>query len=119
LTSPLRRAILARAREDKRNSRWGRQRRKGFWTDYPPLIVRPSGEAASGIERVHAVVGGFHLAPAPDEIVQKAVDAFKAINPDYIIPMHCTGLNTIIAIHREMPKKLVMPSTGTRVVFGA
>ncbi len=76
-------------------------------------------QKASGVERVHAVVGGFHLAPAPDEIVQKTVDAFKVINPDYIIPMHCTGLNTIIAIHREMAKKLVMPSTGTRVVFGA
>ena len=36
MTAPLRRAILARAREDKRNGRWGRQRRKGFWTDYPP-----------------------------------------------------------------------------------
>jgi hypothetical protein len=29
------------------------------------------------------------------------------------------GLNTIIVVHREMPKKLVMPSTGTRVIFGA
>jgi metal-dependent hydrolase (beta-lactamase superfamily II) len=35
------------------------------------------------------------------------------------IPAHCTGLNTIIAVHREMPGKLVMPSTGTRVIFGA
>lgn len=75
-------------------------------------------QKASGVERVHAVVGGFHLAPAPDEVVQKTVEAFKVINPDYIIPMHCTGLNTIIAIHREIPKKLVMPSTGTRVIFG-
>jgi hypothetical protein len=33
--------------------------------------------------------------------------------------MHCTGLNTIIATSRELPKKLVMPSTGTRVIFGA
>lgn len=45
--------------------------------------------------------------------------AFKAINPDYIIPSHCTGINTIIAINRELPAKLVMPSTGTCVVFGA
>ena len=36
-----------------------------------------------------------------------------------VIPMHCTGLNTIIAVHGAMPKKLVMPSTGTRVIFGA
>jgi 7,8-dihydropterin-6-yl-methyl-4-(beta-D-ribofuranosyl)aminobenzene 5'-phosphate synthase len=47
------------------------------------------------------------------------VDAFKIIKPDYVIPMHCTGLNTIVAVQREMPTALVMPSTGTRVIFGA
>src|ERR671931_8727 len=60
-------------------------------------------QQATGIDKVHAIVGGFHLAPAPDEIVAKTVTAFKDINPDYIIPMHCTGLNTIIAVHRAMP----------------
>jgi len=76
-------------------------------------------QKASGIQKVHAIVGGFHLAPAPDEIVAKTVAAFKEIGPDYIIPMHCTGVNTIMAVHMAMPKTLVMPSTGTRVVFGA
>jgi 7,8-dihydropterin-6-yl-methyl-4-(beta-D-ribofuranosyl)aminobenzene 5'-phosphate synthase len=76
-------------------------------------------QKVTGINKVHAIVGGFHLAPAPDEIVAKSVAAFKEINPDYVFPMHCTGVNTIIAVHREMPKKLVMPSTGTRVIFGA
>jgi 7,8-dihydropterin-6-yl-methyl-4-(beta-D-ribofuranosyl)aminobenzene 5'-phosphate synthase len=73
----------------------------------------------TGVDKVHAIVGGFHLAPAPDEIVAKTVSAFRAIDPDYIIPAHCTGINTLIAVNREMPAKLVMPSTGTRVVFGA
>lgn len=54
-------------------------------------------QKAPGIDRVHAVVGGFHLAPARDEIVAKTVAASKEINPDYILPMRCTGLNTIIA----------------------
>jgi 7,8-dihydropterin-6-yl-methyl-4-(beta-D-ribofuranosyl)aminobenzene 5'-phosphate synthase len=76
-------------------------------------------QKVTGVQKVHAIVGGFHLAPAPDEVVEKTVQAFKAIDPDYVIPEHCTGLNTIMAVHREMPKKLVMPSTGTRVVFGA
>ena len=76
-------------------------------------------QTATGIAKVHAVVGGFHLAPAPDEIVAKTVAELKTINPDYVIPAHCTGLNTIFAMHREMPAKLVMPSTGTRVLFGA
>ena len=76
-------------------------------------------QKASGVPKVHAVVGGFHLAPAPDEVVAKTVAAFREIDPDWIIPAHCTGLNTIIAVHQAMPNKLVMPSTGTRVVFGA
>jgi 7,8-dihydropterin-6-yl-methyl-4-(beta-D-ribofuranosyl)aminobenzene 5'-phosphate synthase len=76
-------------------------------------------QKTTGIDKVHAIVGGFHLAPAPDEIVARTIEAFKQINPDYIIPAHCTGLNTIIAVHQAMPRKLVMPSTGTRVIFGA
>jgi hypothetical protein len=39
-------------------------------------------QKVSGIQKVHAVVGGFHLAPAPDEIVAKTVAVFKDINPD-------------------------------------
>jgi 7,8-dihydropterin-6-yl-methyl-4-(beta-D-ribofuranosyl)aminobenzene 5'-phosphate synthase len=76
-------------------------------------------QKVTGVQKVHAIVGGFHLAPAPDAVVEKTVQAFKEINPDYVIPEHCTGLNTIMAVHREMPGKLVMPSTGTRVIFGA
>ena len=45
---------------------------------------------------------------------------FKELNPDYVVPMmHCTGFNMIVAIHQTMPTTLVMPSTGTRIVFGA
>jgi 7,8-dihydropterin-6-yl-methyl-4-(beta-D-ribofuranosyl)aminobenzene 5'-phosphate synthase len=76
-------------------------------------------QKVSGIQKVHAIVGGFHLAPAPGDIVAKTVSAFKDINPDYVIPMHCSGVNMIMAVHAAMPKTLVMPSTGTRVVFGA
>ena len=76
-------------------------------------------QEATGIEQVHAVVGGFHLAPAPDEIVARTVEALQTIDPDYVLPMHRTGLNTIIALHREMRPKLITPSAGTRVTFGA
>jgi 7,8-dihydropterin-6-yl-methyl-4-(beta-D-ribofuranosyl)aminobenzene 5'-phosphate synthase len=58
------------------------------------------------------------LAPYPDEIIDKTVAAMKEINPDYLIPMHCTGFRAMMAVQRDMPQKLIMPSTGTRVVFG-
>jgi 7,8-dihydropterin-6-yl-methyl-4-(beta-D-ribofuranosyl)aminobenzene 5'-phosphate synthase len=76
-------------------------------------------QAVTGIEKVHAVMGGWHLAPAPDAVVAKTVDALKEMKPDYLIPMHCTGQNTVSMIQREMPDTLVLPSTGTRFVFGA
>ena len=75
-------------------------------------------QKSAGIDKVHAVVGGWHLAPYPDELIAKTVAALKEINPDYLIPMHCTGFRTMMAVQREMPQKLIMPSTGTRVVFG-
>ena len=76
-------------------------------------------QKTTGIDKVHAVVGGWHLAPSPDEIVARTVEAFKQIDPDYLIPMHCMGFNTMMAIQREMPAKLITPSTGTQVMFGA
>jgi 7,8-dihydropterin-6-yl-methyl-4-(beta-D-ribofuranosyl)aminobenzene 5'-phosphate synthase len=76
-------------------------------------------QKSTGVEKVHAVVGGWHLAPYPDDIIDKTVAALKEINPDYLIPMHCTGFRTMMAVQGEMLQKLIMPSTGTRVVFGA
>jgi 7,8-dihydropterin-6-yl-methyl-4-(beta-D-ribofuranosyl)aminobenzene 5'-phosphate synthase len=75
-------------------------------------------QKSTGIEKVHAVVGGWHVAPYPDELIAKTVATMKEINPDYILPMHCTGFRAIMAVQRDMPEKLIMPSTGTRVVFG-
>jgi 7,8-dihydropterin-6-yl-methyl-4-(beta-D-ribofuranosyl)aminobenzene 5'-phosphate synthase len=75
-------------------------------------------QKSTGVEKVHAVVGGWHLAPYPDDIIDKTVGALKQIDPDYMIPMHCTGFRTMMAVQREMPEKLIMPSTGTSVVFG-
>ena len=47
----------------------------------------------SGVSKVHAIIGGFHLMPMPDEYVRATVAALKELNPDYLIPMHCSGLS--------------------------
>ncbi|GAC1454185.1 MAG: MBL fold metallo-hydrolase [Steroidobacteraceae bacterium] len=73
----------------------------------------------SGIRKVHAVAGGFHLAPHKEEYVLATVAALKEINPDYIIPMHCTGELFIDAVQREMPKQFIRSYTGSRYAFGA
>jgi 7,8-dihydropterin-6-yl-methyl-4-(beta-D-ribofuranosyl)aminobenzene 5'-phosphate synthase len=76
-------------------------------------------QAITGIDKVHAVVGGIHLAAAPDTLVAKTADAFQQIQPDYFVPMHCTGFYPAIMIEHVMPRRVVEPSSGTRIAFGA
>jgi 7,8-dihydropterin-6-yl-methyl-4-(beta-D-ribofuranosyl)aminobenzene 5'-phosphate synthase len=74
--------------------------------------------AASGINKVHAVLGGFHLAPHKPEYVRDTVKALKELNPDAVMPMHCTGEAFVEIMQQEMPAKLVRSYTGSRYVFG-
>ena len=76
-------------------------------------------QAVSGVQKVHAAMGGFHLSPAPEPYVAQTVQALKEIDPDYVIPMHCTGPAFIRMVQKEMPDKLILPYTGTRFLFGA
>ena len=74
-------------------------------------------QAASGIEKVHALIGGFQLAPYPAEYVQHTVAALKELNIDYVIPLHCTGEAFYDKARAEMPGKVVRSYTGTRFVL--
>jgi 7,8-dihydropterin-6-yl-methyl-4-(beta-D-ribofuranosyl)aminobenzene 5'-phosphate synthase len=76
-----------------------------------------AAQAASGVEKVHAVVGGFHLTPAPEPYVAQTVEALKALNPDYIIPMHCTGRTFARLAEVAMPGRLIPSFTGSRFTF--
>lgn len=73
----------------------------------------------AGTDKVHAVMGGFHLANAKPEIIQNTVVDIKAMKPDYIVPMHCTGFETIVAFSKEMPNEFTLNTAGTKYTFGA
>lgn len=51
--------------------------------------------------------------------MRETVAALKAIDPDYIIPMHCTGDAFSDIAKVEMPGKVLRSYTGTRFVFSA
>jgi 7,8-dihydropterin-6-yl-methyl-4-(beta-D-ribofuranosyl)aminobenzene 5'-phosphate synthase len=77
-------------------------------------------QAVSGIDKVHAVIGGFHLVrPRTEDEARRTVAEFARIDPTYIIPMHCTGEVFIAEALRLMPQKVVRPYVGSRFVFGA
>lgn len=71
----------------------------------------------TGVEHVHAVLGGFHLTGAEPALIEQTVADMKKIHPDYIAPMHCTGFEAITAFAREMPEQFILNTAGTRYVF--
>ena len=79
-------------------------------------IVRQA-QAVSGIEKVHAVLGGFHLTPYKEDYVREVVASLKELNPDYIVPMHCPGEPFYEMVKAEMAEKLLRSFAGTRFVF--
>jgi 7,8-dihydropterin-6-yl-methyl-4-(beta-D-ribofuranosyl)aminobenzene 5'-phosphate synthase len=76
-------------------------------------------QQVTGVQKVHALVGGFHLAPAPDDYLRRVMAELKTLDIDHVFPMHCSGLNFLEAAKREMPQALVLCTTGSRFTFGA
>jgi 7,8-dihydropterin-6-yl-methyl-4-(beta-D-ribofuranosyl)aminobenzene 5'-phosphate synthase len=76
-------------------------------------------QAVSGVERVHAIVGGFHLVPPQTEAqALETVAMMRSINPDYIIPGHCSGDRFIFAAAAAMPDKVIRSVVGANYRFG-
>lgn len=73
----------------------------------------------SGVFRIHAVLGGFHLFPAPDDYLVKTVKALQAFNPDVVIPLHCSGPGFVSVMREILADRLVTSTTGTEFQFGA
>jgi len=78
-----------------------------------------SSMAAANVDKVHAVIGGFHLGLAKPDYLQHTLQELERINPDVILPMHCTGEPFIALLREKMPEKVVHSNVGSRFTFGA
>jgi 7,8-dihydropterin-6-yl-methyl-4-(beta-D-ribofuranosyl)aminobenzene 5'-phosphate synthase len=77
-------------------------------------------QATSGVAKVHAVIGGFHLVPPlTDDYMRGVVATLKEIGPDYVIPGHCSGDNFYDIARQELGDRVIHSAVGTRFVFGA
>ena len=74
----------------------------------------------TGIEKVHAVMGGFHLAgPLFEPIIEPTTEGLRSFDPDYVIPCHCTGRKAIMHMEQAMPDRFIFNMSGTRLTFTA
>src|SRR5919108_1989537 len=74
----------------------------------------------TGINKIHAVIGGFHL-PADGGIYEAAIEPtlkeFQKAQPDYLVSCHCTGWKATNRIIEIMPEKFIQSSIGTTFQF--
>ncbi len=71
----------------------------------------------SGVDRVWAILGGFHLAPAKEKDIERTIDEVEAKHPAMIVPSHCTGFQAIQRFASRMPDQFVLGAVGTRYLF--
>jgi len=69
----------------------------------------------TGVKRVYAILGGFHLSgPTYEPILENTIQALKEIDPKILIPMHCTGWNTIHLLAEAFPSSSILNSVGSK-----
>lgn len=83
-------------------------------------IVNTARQAmeVSGVKKLHAALGGFHLFPASEDYIRKTISELKALDADVIIPMHCSGPTMVQLMRSELADRLLTSTTGTEFVFG-
>jgi 7,8-dihydropterin-6-yl-methyl-4-(beta-D-ribofuranosyl)aminobenzene 5'-phosphate synthase len=83
------------------------------------INVLKHAQRLTGIDKVHAFVGGFHLTGGLFEpIIPRTINELVTIGPDIIVPGHCTGWKATHELARQLPDAYVQTSVGTRLHFG-
>jgi 7,8-dihydropterin-6-yl-methyl-4-(beta-D-ribofuranosyl)aminobenzene 5'-phosphate synthase len=68
--------------------------------------------ALTETEKVHGIIGGFHLIDAPVERMQKTAQALKEFNPDWVYAGHCTGFKAQVELFQILKDRFSPLHTG-------
>jgi len=64
-------------------------------------------------KKVYAVIGGFHLLTASEEVIQDTIDRFKELDVEKIGLSHCTGPTATKMFKEQLPDKTFINETGS------
>jgi len=88
------------------------------FADDQSIIVKLNAQKTTGENNIKAVMGGFHLSgPFFEKIHDKTIAEFKKLDPEVLIPMHCTGWKAIQRFQKEFPSSFALNSVGSKVTL--
>lgn len=73
----------------------------------------------TGVEAIHAVMGGFHLNGTFERLIPEVCAAFSRFAPAVIVPGHCTGWRATHQLAATFPDAFVHNSVGAVFEFSA
>jgi len=84
------------------------------------INVLRHAQRVTGVERIHAFVGGMHLSGGIfEQIIPSTLDELAAIDPAWIVPGHCTGWRAQHLVAQQLPDAFLPSNVGTRLHFTA
>ncbi|MDW0256075.1 MAG: MBL fold metallo-hydrolase [Nitrososphaeraceae archaeon] len=74
----------------------------------------------TGIKKIYCVIGGFHLSGQDyEDSIPLTIVELTRVDPQYIVPCHCTGWKATNKIIDTMPEKFIQSSVGSTFYFEA
>jgi 7,8-dihydropterin-6-yl-methyl-4-(beta-D-ribofuranosyl)aminobenzene 5'-phosphate synthase len=72
----------------------------------------------TGEQSLHALLGGFHLnGPLFEPLIPRVLDDLALLDPQVLVPAHCTGWRAQHAMAARFGEAFVPNSVGTRFTF--
>lgn len=68
-------------------------------------------------DRVYAVIGGFHLARATGDEIERTIAYMQSVKPHILVPSHCTGFKAISRFAAAMPEPFTEGVVGATYLF--
>jgi 7,8-dihydropterin-6-yl-methyl-4-(beta-D-ribofuranosyl)aminobenzene 5'-phosphate synthase len=66
----------------------------------------------TGVEKLYALIGGFHLMDADDGRIDATVEALKGLDPAIVRPGHCTGQKAICRLQEALGERCLPLAVG-------
>jgi 7,8-dihydropterin-6-yl-methyl-4-(beta-D-ribofuranosyl)aminobenzene 5'-phosphate synthase len=71
----------------------------------------------TGMDRVHAVIGGTHLMSASRDRVEKTIRELRRMGVELVAASHCTGLHAACALEQEFGDAFVFNNAGSHITL--
>ena len=73
----------------------------------------------TGVQRVAAILGGFHLTVGGEHLIRETIQGLKELNPGIILAGHCTGFKALTQLALNFPDTFMVSCVGTKLMIGS